>query len=67
MPLAEAPPIPPKKLRGIEITSAQGQLMTSVVSARMTHCDHPAGCPVSRLTSGGTTASARAPRQTAGV
>ena len=34
MPQAEAPPMPPKKLSGIEMTSAQGQLMTRKVRAR---------------------------------
>ena len=32
-----APPIPPKKLKGMEITSAQGQLIRRKVSARNIH------------------------------
>ena len=31
----EAPPMPPKKLRGMLMTSAQGQLITRKVSARL--------------------------------
>ena len=34
MPRLDAPPIPPKKLRGIEMTSAQGQDTTKKISAR---------------------------------
>ena len=34
MPQEEAPPMPPKKLSGMEMTSAQGQLMTRKVKAR---------------------------------
>ena len=34
MPHLEAPPMPPKKLRGMEMTRAQGQEMTRKVSAR---------------------------------
>ena len=67
IPLDDAPPIPPKKLSGIEITRAHGQLITSVVSARITHVDQAAGLPRIRLTIGGSTASTSAPMQTAGV
>lgn len=34
MPQADAPPMPPKKLRGMLMTSAQGQLITRKVRAR---------------------------------
>ena len=34
MPHLEAPPMPPKKLSGTEMTSAQGQEMTRKISAR---------------------------------
>ena len=57
IPLEEAPPIPPKKLRGIDITRAQGQLITSVVRALISHFDHSAGLPIIRLTTGGITAT----------
>ena len=67
IPLEEAPPIPPKKLRGIDITRAQGQLITSVVRALISHFDHSAGLPIIRLTTGGITASTKAPIHTAGV
>ena len=53
--------MPPKKVSGTEITSAQGQDTTRNVSARCTHTPH---CPVMRE---GTTASARAANTTAGV
>ena len=53
--------MPPKKVSGMLMTSAQGQLMTRKVSARVNHTDH---CPAN---SGGTTASASAAKQTAGV
>ena len=43
IPFLEAQPIPPKKLSGIEITSAQGQLMTRKVSALVIHSAHIAG------------------------
>ena len=59
--------IPPKKLRGIDITRAQGQLITSVVRALISHFDHSAGLPIIRLTTGGITASTKAPIHTAGV
>ena len=52
--------MPPKKLRGMDITKAQGQLMTRKVNARMTHVLQSAGLPRSRLTTEGTTARARA-------
>ncbi len=45
----------------MEMTSAQGQLMTRKVSARKIHDQAPAP------TSGGTTASTSATMQTAGV
>ncbi len=67
MPLADAPPIPPKKLNGMEITNAQGQLMTKKVSARFTHCPRSGGCPIRNKINGGSTASASAPKHTAGV
>ena len=61
IPHLDAPPIPPKKVSGIEMTSAQGQLMTRKVSARMSQSSQlPSN-------SGGTTASTSAPMQTAGV
>ena len=53
IPLEEAPPIPPKKLRGIDITRAQGQLITSVVRALISHFDHSAGLPIIITNSGG--------------
>ena len=54
--------MPPKKLNGTEITSAQGQEMTRKVSARRIHS--PKGC---WNTSGGTRASKTAANTTAGV
>lgn len=60
MPQEDAPPMPPKKLKGMEITKAQGQLMTRKVKARMTHVLQPAGFPRIRLSTEGTTARARA-------
>ncbi len=54
--------MPPKKVSGMEMTSAQGQLMTRKVRARSSHTVQP---PPS--TSGGSTASARAAPQTPGV
>ena len=59
--------MPPKKLKGMEITSAQGQLITRKVNARITHILHPAGFPMIRLTTEGTTARASALPHTAGV
>ena len=61
MPLADAPPMPPKKLSGTEITSAQGQDTTRKISARETHS------PQSPVISDGNTASSSADRHTAGV
>ena len=63
-----APPIPAKKLRGMLTTRAQGQLMTRNVRALYTQV--PQVKPVLRMSpeiSGGSTASARALRQTMGV
>ena len=54
--------MPPKKVSGMEMTSAQGQLMTRKVRARSTQTVQP---PPS--TSGGSRASSNAARQTAGV
>ena len=53
--------MPPKKVSGMEMTSAQGQLMTRKVSARMIQS---AQCPAKI---GGTNASTSAAAQTAGV
>ena len=69
MPSRLAPPIPAKKLSGIDMTRAQGQDITRKVSAlyvQSVQADKP---PVPRMVfaSGGRTASARAERQTAGV
>ena len=66
-PFAEAQPIPAKKLNGIEITSAQGQLITRNVSARVIHSPHIAPVPEIILIIGGKIASKRAPPHTAGV
>lgn len=62
IPLRDAPPIPPKKDKGTEMTSAQGQEITKNSNARNTHF------PKSKEpeTSGGTTASTTAPMTTAG-
>ena len=60
-PSFEAPPMPAKKDSGIEITSAQGQLMTRKVSARYTQVPQSAGTlRINCRTSGGSTASASA-------
>ena len=59
--------MPPKKLKGMEITRAQGQLITRKVRARITQVLQAAGSPMSRLTTEGTTARARALRHTTGV
>ena len=61
IPHLDAPPMPPKKVRGIEMTSAQGQLITRKVSARIIQSSQPP------KNSGGTMASTSAPMQTAGV
>ena len=53
--------MPPKKLRGTETTSAQGQDTTRKISARLIHMDQ---LPVK---SGGTRASSTAPMTTTGV
>ena len=53
--------MPAKKDSGIEITSAQGQLMTRKVSARYTQVPQSAGTlRINCRTSGGSTASASA-------
>ena len=62
MPCLEAPPMPPKKLRGMEITKAQGQDTTRKFSALGTHTPQP---PSSSKE--GITARARAAKTTAGV
>ena len=62
MPFREAPPIPPKKERGTEMTSAQGQETTRNISAWWTQ-----GPKGSRRMSGGRKASSAAPMTTAGV
>ena len=60
--------MPAKKESGMLMTSAQGQLMTRKVSARYIQSPHAAGSPMpSERTSGGSTASASAAAQTAGV
>ncbi len=53
--------MPPKKLKGTDITRAQGQDTTRKVSARFIHSPQP---PTNR---GGSTASSTAPITTAGV
>ena len=56
-----APPIPAKKLSGILITSAHGQLITRNVSARKIHSPQFGAMLRNRmLTSGGRIASAAA-------
>ena len=62
-----APPIPAKKLSGMLMTSAQGQLMTRKVRALYSQSPQRAGLPVSSRKSGGRTASASAAIHTAGV
>ncbi|MPM56253.1 hypothetical protein SDC9_103055 [bioreactor metagenome] len=63
MPCLEAPPIPPKKLRGTEITKAQGQEMTRKVNALKIHSVKGASLKVN----GGIKASIAARITTAGV
>ena len=62
MPSREAPPIPPKKVSGTEMTSAHGQEMTRKISARSIQTFH-APSPAS----GGSSASSSAPKTTQGV
>ena len=59
--------MPPKKLKGMEITNAQGQLITRKVKARMTHTFQLAGLPINRFINVGITARAKALKQTPGV
>ena len=61
IPLADAPPMPPKKDSGIEITRAQGQLITKKVSPLVIQSPQPADCPkINSLNKGGSTANASA-------
>ena len=60
MPFVEAQPIPPKKLSGMEITSAHGQLITRNVSALIIHVCNAAGLPIIMLKIGGMRARASA-------
>ena len=62
MPALLAPPSPPKKLSGMLITKAQGQLITKKDNARYTHTEKDC-CK----TSGGNTASNAAAITTPGV
>ena len=62
IPFLAAPPIPPKKVSGMEITSAHGQDTTRQVSASLIHWAH--AWPNS---SGGMTASRTAAITTTGV
>ena len=62
-PLAEAAPIPLKKLIGIDITRAQGQDTTKNSNALYIHVLNVA----SAITSGGIIASATAGKTTTGV
>ena len=55
-----APPNPAKKLSGMLITSAQGQLITRKVNARYTHISQPPGMPIMRFIMGGSMARANA-------
>ena len=54
--------MPPKKDRGMEMTSAQGQDTTRKVRARWSQSSHPP-----KPSTGGSTARARAAYTTAGV
>ena len=67
MPSRLAPPIPAKKLSGILMTKAQGQLATRKVNARYSYTLHPASSPNAREITGGRTAKARALKHTTGV
>ena len=62
MPFLDAPPIPPKKARGIEITRAQGQEMIRKVRALYIHTFQ-----APRPISGGTIAQIKASPHTIGV
>ena len=62
-----APPMPAKKLSGMLMTSAQGQLMTSSVSAQYSQSPQSGLPPPMSCTSGGTIASRSAEMHTAGV
>ena len=62
IPFFEAAPNPPKKLKGTDITRAQGQDTTKKLHARYTHTDQ--GCP---STKGGANASISASATTTGV
>ena len=66
-PSLPAPPNPAKKLSGMLITSAQGQLITRKVNARYTHISQPPGMPIMRFITGGSMARANALQHTAGV
>ena len=60
--------MPAKKLRGMLMTRAQGQLMTRKVNARYSQVLHWGLSPrPATRTSGGSTARARALQHTAGV
>ena len=61
IPLDEAHPIPPKKLNGIEITNAQGQLITRNVNALIIQLGKSGDIPIISLTIGGKIANANAP------
>ena len=67
MPSWLAPPRPAKKLRGMLITRAQGQLTTRKDRARYSQVPQSPSSPVSRRNTGGSTARARAAPHTAGV
>ena len=59
-PSLPAPPMPAKKLKGILITSAQGQLITRKVSALYIQLPGIGSSPMTSLTTGGMIASANA-------
>ena len=69
MPLREAPPRPPKKVRGTLITKAQGQDTTKKMRARWSQVAKEAEKPEKPFpdSSGGTSASRRAAETTIGV
>ncbi len=62
IPFLAAPPIPPKKLIGIEITKAQGQEIIRKDSALYSHSEN-----APKPNNGGKTATANAVNTTAGV
>ena len=66
MPLREAPPRPPKKVRGTLMTKAQGQDTTKKMRARWSQMAKVAEKPFPD-SSGGTNASRRAAETTIGV